>query len=104
MATVLSLHRCPTEQRRTAESSISQSKHTDRKPHENRTIMLVSQAYSHTHIHKHIHANMHIKSNKIYFATMHRLSFLQNSAMGIWWGNAPRAPNVETPLHSSKLI
>ena len=66
--------------------------------------MLVSQAYSHTHIHKHIHATMHIKLNKIYFATKHRLSFLQNSAMGIWWGNAPRAPNVETPLHSSKLI
>src|SRR4029434_1621605 len=27
------------------------------------------------------------------------LSFLHHSAIWIWWGSAPRAPNVETPLH-----
>ena len=26
------------------------------------------------------------------------LSFLHHSAIWIWWGSAPRAPNVETPL------
>src|SRR4029434_9813944 len=88
MATVLGLGRCPTEQRGTMESSISQSKHTNRNTHES------SQAYSHTNS----HATLHIKSNKIYFATKHRLSFLHNSAIWSWWGSSPRAPDVETPL------
>ena len=26
------------------------------------------------------------------------LSFLHNSVIWIWWGSAPPAPNVETPL------
>src|SRR4029434_8847953 len=28
------------------------------------------------------------------------LSFLHNSVIWIWWGSAPPAPNVETPLHT----
>src|SRR4029434_10680704 len=47
-----------TEQRGTAESSISQSKHTDRKTHESnysKTIMHVSQVYPHTYIHATLH-------------------------------------------------
>src|SRR4029434_5023901 len=92
MATVLSLRRCPTGKGGTAESSISQSKHrqknTQIKLLQNKTLMLVSQVYSHTYSYIYILP----RSTNV-------LNFLHNSVIWIWWGSAPPVPNVETPLH-----
>src|SRR4029434_10627943 len=60
---------------------------------QNKTIMLVSQVYSHTYS-RYLAKNIYIlpRSTNV-------LSFLHNSVIWIWWGSAPPAPNVETPLH-----
>src|SRR4029434_2406611 len=65
---------------------------------QNKTIMLVSQVYSHTY------ARYFALKKNIYIYIVPRstnvLSFLHNSVIWIWWGSAPPAPNVETPLHT----
>ena len=98
IATVLCLQRCPrrggtAESRQHFTEQAQTQKHTQIKLLQNSTIMLVSLVCSHT--------------DSRYFVCIFPqrtavLSFLHSSAIWIWWGSAPRAPNVETPLVGCK--
>src|SRR4029434_2112049 len=77
----------------------NRQKHTRIKLLQNSTIIRVSLVYSHTHTFK-IESLLCILNKVRYILTQNTdvLSFLHHSAIWIWWGSAPRAPNVETPL------
>ena len=56
--------------------------------------MLVSQVYSHKYVRYFAYKNIYSLPR-----SRNGLSLLLNSAISwVWWGTAPPAPNVETPL------
>src|SRR4029434_5577510 len=105
MATVLNLRRCPTEQRGTAESSISQSKHTDRNTHKsNYYNACESSLFTHTFTIE----SLRCISNKIYSATKHRCGQDLDKGKGavrIMFFDFSSAFNTIQPLRlSDKLV
>ena len=60
--------------------------------------MLVSQVYSHKYVRYFAYKNIYSLPR-----SRNGLSLLLNSAISwVWWGTAPPAPNVETPLQVKK--